>query len=262
VAYLVVKAEDKGALGVKFRLGIERFTPSDWAYRYAHGARSIVGSDFSLLPAPLALGIFAAAWLAWRQRDLRFAAVCAWSVAVAYVSLTFVGSNLNFPNHDIHRAMIIIPPLVVSMAYLLWRHLSERPNPDATVPVVRLLAAASMAYLIFTSVFTTVLVRNFFSLGTIDDYDEAFAKINQVVHDPAAPPIDHIYLVPPLEIDLETGLAYFAPKAVVVRSAPPKGEKKPGNWVFSYIKTNPDDRFEDEVVPSIHPRPFLRMVPE
>jgi hypothetical protein len=262
VAYLIVNTEDKGTLGVKFRFGIDRFTSSDWIFRYAHGVRSVVGSDFALLPAPLALGVFAAAYLAWRQRDLRFAAICAWSVAIGYVSLTFVGSNLNFPNHDIHRAMIIIPPLVVSMVYLLWRHLSQCPNPEATVRVVRLFAAASMAYLVFTSIFTTVLVRSFFGLAVIDDYDEAFAKINQIVHDPAAPPIDHIYLVPPLDIDLESGLQYFEPKVVVVRARPPSGERKPGNWVFSYIKSNPDDRFEDQVVPSIHPRPFVRMVPE
>ena len=262
IAYRVVNAEDKGTLGVKFRFGIERYTASDWVYRYAHGVRSVVGSDFTLLPAPLALGLFAAAYLAWRQRDLRFAAVCVWSVAVAFVSLTFVGSNLNFPSHDIHRAMIIIPPLVVSMVYLLWRHLSQSPNPEVITRVARFLAVVSMAYLVFTSVFTTVLVRNFFGLGTVDDYDEAFVKINQIVNDPAAPPIARIYLVPPLDIDLESGLQYFAPKADVVRSLPPKGEKKHGYWVFSYYKTNPDDRFLDEVVPSLHARPFLRMIPE
>ena len=63
-------------------------------------------------------------------------------------------------------------------------------------------------------------------------------------------------------MDIEPGLRYFAPLAVVARAAPPPGEKKPGNWVFSYVKTNPDDRFQDEVIPSRHPRPFLRMAPE
>jgi hypothetical protein len=261
-AYLTVAREDQATFGLKFKLGVDHFTRSDWIHRYLDGARSVIGADFALIPAPLALGIFAAIYLAWRYREYRFGAICAWSVAVYYVSLTFVGSNLNFPNHDIHRGMIMIPPLTVGMILLVARYLSEPSTPEPALRLVKFFSAVSMVYMAVTCIGTVVMVRNFFAMNTVNDYDEAFAKINEIVHTPGIPYMSRVYLVPPLEIDLETGLEYFAPDVVVVRKAPPAGEHVKGYWVFSYLKSNADDRFEDEVVPSRHPRPFLKMVPE
>jgi len=262
VAYLVVKKAEKGALGIKFSVGIERFTASDRVMRYLHGVRSVIGSDFALIPAPLALAILAALYLAWRYREYRYAAICLWSAAMAYASLTFVGSNLNFPSHDIHRAMIIIPPLTLGAVLLLLRYVSESPGAHSTLGTIRFFLSLSMVYMVFTGVCVVFLVRSFFALGMEEDYDEVFAKVNQVIHTPGAPRLMRIYLVPPLEIDMESGLRYFAPGAVVIRAVPPVGEKFPGTYVFSYFKRNAADRFDDEVVPSRHPRPFIKMAEE
>ncbi len=262
VAYKVVRRADPDALGIRFRVGIERYTTSDWALRYLHGLRALVGSDYALIPAPLALAIFGAAYLAWRYREYRFAAVGAWALAVTCLSMTFVGSNFNFPSHDIQRALIILPPLALGSLLLLGRYAGECADPAPRMAIIRFFARISMVYMIFTGVSTVFMVRTFFGLGVQDDFDEAFVRINEIVHTPGIPLMRRIYLVPPLKMDIEQGLQYFAPSVGVVRSAPPPGERQPGYWVCSYLSANPDDRFQDEVIPSRHVRPFMKIVPE
>lgn len=262
VAFSVVNREDPDTLGLKFKAGIDRYTAGDWALRYLHGARAVVGSDAALLPAPLALALLGAAYLAWRYRDLRYAALGAWAAAVAAASLTLVGSNLNFPSHDIQRALIILPPLTLGALLLMGRYAAECPDPAPTLRAVRFFARVSMVYMVFTGISTVFMVRTFFGLEMQDDFDEAFARINEIVHTPGIPLLRRIYLVPPLKMDMEAGLLYFAPGVDVVRSAPPPGESRPGTWVISYLSTNPDDRFQDQVVPSRHTRPFMRIAPE
>src|ERR1019366_6807142 len=261
-AFQIVRNENPNTLPGRFSTDADKVTGGDWLQRYLHGVRAVVGSDFALIPAPLVLAILAAACLAWRYLDVRFAAILAWAGAVACASLPFVGSNRNFPNYDIHRAMVILPPLTVASVLLLNRFVAGLGNPAPALSFIRWAGGLSVVYMVFTAVFTVLLVRNFFAEQMVDDFDEAMSMINQVVHAPGARPIARVYLVPPLEMDIELGLRYFAPDSVVVRHAPPPGEKKPGNWVFSYIKKSPDDRFQNEVKPSLHPRPYLRLQPE
>ena len=72
-----------------------------------------------------------------------------------------------------------------------------------------------------------------------------------------------LYIVPPLRIDdLEVGLQYFAPSAVVLHGNPPPGEREPGTYLLSYRSDNPEDRVLDVMMPSKHPRPFLQLKPE
>ena len=262
IAFRIVKHEDPSTLSGKFKVGIDEFTAQDWVLRYLHGARAVFGSDFTLIPAPLGLLLFAAVYLCWRYREYRYAAVCAWAVAAVFVSLTFVGSNLNFPFHDVHRAMVIIPPLTLGAILLVIRHLSAVPDPQAASGHFRFFMKMSMVYMAFTGVGTAFMVRDFFATGVINDTDEAYAKLSELMNSPTAARPKQIYLVPPLDIDLERGLGYFSPDTKVVRSAPPAGERNPGTYVFSYINKDPEARFDDQVVPSRHPHPYLKMAEE
>jgi hypothetical protein len=72
--------------------------------------------------------------------------------------------------------------------------------------------------------------------------------------------VKKLYMLPPLAIDnLETGLCYFAPSAVLIRGNPPPGEKEPGTYLLSDLKNNEADRTYDDIVPSLHPRPHLQL---
>jgi hypothetical protein len=121
---------------------------------------------------------------------------------------------------------------------------------------------ASMVYMVFAGVCTVFLVRSFFGVAMMDDPDEAYGLIDKVLRDPTAARPTKFYMIPPMDIDLEWGLVYFAPNAKVVRGAPPKGEKIPGVYVFRYLKKKAEDRFDDEVAPDRHPRPFLALTKE
>jgi hypothetical protein len=112
--------------------------------------------------------------------------------------------------------------------------------------------------MVFTGIFTVLLVRSFFGATVLDDEDEAFAMVNRLVHSSEVQP-RLFYMTPPMDINLAPGLQYFAPDARVVRATPPPGEKIPGVYVLSYLKK---DRFDDELVPSRNPRPFLKLEQE
>jgi hypothetical protein len=262
IAYRVMEKTDPGELAAKLTFNVGRVTATDWTFRYLHGIRTVMGSDFTLIPAPLALAIFAAAVLSWRLREWRYAAVCAWAVVVAFVSITLIGSNLNFTFYDMQRAMVIIPPLALGAVALLVRYVSGSPEGRAAAGTISLFMKLSMAYMVFTGVFTVFLVRSFFGIPVVNDEDEILAGINELVTSPTAAPPTRIYLVPPLACDPGPGLRYFAPGAKVFFTKPPAGEKIPGAYVFSYISPDPAARFDDEIVPSRHPRPFVRMEEE
>jgi hypothetical protein len=262
IAYRVMKKTDPGELAAKLTFKVGHVTATDWTFRYLHGIRTVIGSDFTLIPAPLALAIIAAVFLSWRFREYRYAAVCAWAAAISCASVTLVGSNLNFTFYDMQRAMIIIPPLALGAVLLLVRYVSSTPDAQAAAGAVRFLMKVSMVYMVFTGVFTVFLVRSFFGITVLNDEDEVLAKINELVNSPTAVFPARIYIVPPLACDPGPGLRYFAPGAKLVFARPPAGERIPGAYVFSYISGNPADRFDDEIVPSRHPRPFIRMEKE
>jgi hypothetical protein len=261
IVYRVMQRTNAAALPAEFMVGtVEHFSTRDWIFRYLLGIRAVIGTDFTLIPAPLALAIFGAICLCWRFREYRYAVVCAWAVAIAYLSVALNGSDFAFPNRDIQRAMIIIPPLTLGAVFLLIRHMSASPESKAASGTIKSFMYLSMGYMVFTGIFTVFLVRNFFGQPMPNDEDEALVFINKLVNSSEVQPTK-FYLIPPMGIDLGPGLQYFAPDAKWDRANPPAGEKIPGVYVLSYIKETAD-RFDDEVAPSRHPRPFLKMEKE
>jgi hypothetical protein len=256
ISYLVVQRMTPGLLSAEFTIGTSgHLTAGDWLLRCLSGIRAAVGSDFTLIPAPLALAICAALCVGWRLRDYRYAAVCAWAAAVAVLSIVFLGTDFAFPNRDIQRSMIVIPPLALGAVLLFSGYLSASPEAKGAAAGAKLLMKLSMGYMVFTGIFTVLLVRSFFGTTVVDDEDEAFVLVDRLVHSSeVAPRI--FYMAPPMDINLAPGLQYFAPDAKVVHGNPPAGEKIPGAYVLSYLKKY---RFDDELVPSRNPRPFIRM---
>ena len=97
----------------------------------------------------------------------------------------------------------------------------------------------------------------------MSDYDEALYKIDCVNFDPKMEKVKKLYILPPLAIDnLETGLCYFAPSAVLIRGNPPPGEKEPGTYLLSYLSDKEEARTYNGIVPSLHPRPYLQLKKE
>jgi hypothetical protein len=261
IAYEIVKRQDSGSIGIKFTLGTmgRGLNSTDWVLRYLYGLHSVVGPEYPLLPVPLTLAIMAALCLSWRSREYRYPAICLWALAVVGASLTFQGSNVNIPRHDIHRAMIIIPPLALGTVLLGLRYLAEEPGDGGRFRAARVYLRLSMVYMVLTGVSVVFLMRTFLSINRPDDEDEAFDKIYAVIRTQGAAQMKRIYIVPPLDLDIEYGLQYFCPDAVVVRQAPPEGEKLPGTWVLAFLRTKPDERLQDDYVHSQNPRPYLKM---
>jgi hypothetical protein len=256
IAYLVMQRMRPGLLGAEFTIGTGgHLTFSDWIYRCMSGVRAAVGSDFTLVPAPLALAICVGLFLGWRLRDHRYAAVCAWAAATIMASIVLLGTEFAFPNRDIQRAMIVIPPLALGAVLLLARFLSASPGAQGAAGPAKLLMKLSMGYMVFTGVFTVLLVRSFFGTTMLDDEDEAFVLFDKLAHSDEVQP-RLVYMTPPMDLNIAPGLQYFAPDAKVVHGSPPAGEKLPGAYVLSFLKKY---RFDDELVPSRDPRPFIRM---
>ncbi len=160
IAYRVIMTTDAGSIEVQFAAGDGHLTPTDWIFRYLKGMRSVIGTDYTLFPVPLVLSIFGALYLGWRSRDHRYAAIFAWAIAVAAVSLTVIGSNLNFPNHDIARALVAIPPLALGAVLMAIQFMSETPEGRSAAAAIKFFMSASMVYMIFAGICTVFLVRS------------------------------------------------------------------------------------------------------
>ncbi len=262
VAYLIVKTENPVSIGLAFRTGVDRYHASDRILRYAQGLRAIAGFDHSLLPAPLAVALPAALYLSWRYRDIRFPVICTWALAMAFASLTFVGSNLYLPEHDLHRALIVLPPLALGLVLLLARYLAEPQTAEATRRIVRMVLGLSMAFMIFAGACTVFLVRSFLSFEMKTDFDEVCGEMNRLVLSPKTVHPMRLYFVPPLKSGFGIGVWYFDMDAVIFPNAPPPGERVPGTYIFSYRAKDPKDRFDDVIVPSSHPRPYIQVEDE
>jgi len=261
VACLLLNSAD--TLVGRFQIEAPHFTPSDWLWRYFVGYHTLLSAASSLLPGPLGLAIMAVLYFSCRFRDYRFPLLCFWCLGIVFVSLTFVGSNFNLPQYNIQRSMFILPPLAAGVV-LFYHVYSPRLDPSLWAhKTVVLCSCCAMVYMICTSIAIPFTVRNYIFYEDISDYDEALYKIDCVNHDPKMQKVKKLYIVPPLRIDnLETGLDYFSPSAVIVRSNPPPGEKEAGTYLLSYGSDKEEDRMYDPIVPSLHPRPYLQLKAE
>jgi hypothetical protein len=261
IAYLLMSSGH--ALKPRFETGLPGFTVGDWVWRYFMGYHAWLGAGFSVIPCPLALAALAACYFSLKYRDYRFPLLCMWCVAMAFASLTCVGSNFNLPQFDIHRSMFILPPLAAGVVLFYQAY---RPTEDSLPGLHRAIltsACFAMLYMVCTGAAIPFAVRTYIYEREMTDYDEALYKIDCLNFNSRPQKITKIYILPPLKIDdLETGLVYFAPSAMVVRGNPPVGEKEPGAYLLSYLSKNEEDRAYDVIVPSRHPRPYLQLKQE
>ena len=251
------------ALLPRFYLGSPHFTSSDWVWRYFLGFRSLLSLESSVLPCPLGLAAMTVLYFSFKFRDYRFPILCVWCIGVSFVSLTCLGSNFNLPQFDIHRAMIILPPLAAGVVVFYHVYSPQfSPSPWVHRTVVAC-ACVAMIYIVCASAAVPLAVRNFVYYHEVSDCDEALYDVDCLNFDPKMEKVKKIYIVPPLRIDdLGIGLEYFSPSAVVIHGNPPPGEKDPGAYVLSYRSDNMTDRVSDIMMPSRHPRPYLQLKPE
>lgn len=247
----------------RFQIGPPQFTYSDWIWRYFVGYHSLLSAGFSVIPCPLGLAALTVLYISFKFRDYRFPLLSLWCLAIAFVSLTFVGSYFNLPQFDIHRSMIILPPLAAGVVVFYHIHGSRL---DASWPIHRSVVAfvcVSMIYMVCTGGAVPLTVRIYIYDDDIRNYDEALYRIQCVNFGSKKEKIKKLYLVPPLKIDdLETGLVYFAPTVELIRGNPPPGEKEPGAYVLSFLKGREADLPFDRIIPSQHARPYLQLKEE
>jgi len=260
-SYLILS--QASTLFSRFQIGPPLFTVSDWAWRYFVGYHTLLSAGFSVVPCPLGLAAMAVLYFSFRFRDYRFPLLGLWCLVIAFLSLTFVGSYFNLPQFDIHRSIIILPPLAAGVVIFYHVHGARL---DSSWPIHRsvvVFACFSMVYMICTSIAVPLTVRTYIFDRDASDYDEGLYKIDCVNFGSRQEKIKKLYMAPPLEIDdLETGLVYFAPTVKLIRENPPAGEKEPGAYVLSYIHSNEADRAYSRIVPSKSPRPYLQLKEE
>jgi len=231
----------------------------DWFYRYFSGLHATVGLEESLIPAPLMLGILIFLYLSLLQKDFRFLALCVWAAGTVGVSLTLKGYCWRPPEFDIHRAMIILPPLSLAFTLYLASYWKQFTAKTSTA-VLRTLIIGVIVLMVLNTFYLPFIRRapRAFYPELMTDTEEATLL---VIHNTAPNP-KRIYLIPPFNTSLEDSLQYFSPDTEVVHNNPPPGEHLPNTYLISFISINPDDHAWDMFVRHLHPRPFLQIKPE
>lgn len=253
-----------GVLEGKLMVGVapeEHFTHYDWMWRFIGGARAVAGTDESIIPQPLVLSLLMAIYLSWRHREYRFFAICGWALATIVAALSFQGFCWRTPAADVSRSMAILP--VLSLGVVLCLAFQAREWFDSVVArkIVIIGLIVSMIFMIGNSV-TIPLLRRQIRDNPVEfptDFDEGGYLLASIIHTPGLPPIQRVYLVPPLDFPLEDCLDYFAPGAHSFRGLPPPDDHTPGTYIISYRSTNPDDRNWAPDVPDHNPRPYLQV---
>jgi hypothetical protein len=231
-------------------------------WRYLRGFRALVNDEYSLIPPPLTLAIFAVLLLCWRRREYRFPLVCLWCAAITACSLTFLGSAMRSPAYDVQRALIILPPLTLGVVFLLRSYLSEIYSQPALREAVTAILCICMIYMVYTSISVPLMVRTYFDVNYMKDNEEALVDINALIASHPAELPKRIYLVPPLNFDPEPTMHYLLPGVEIIRGNPPAGKKIPGTYIFSYRSGDTHDDVSNEDVPSWNPRPRLKLEKE
>jgi len=232
---------------------------TDWLYRYGAGFHAAFGMEESLIPAHLVLGIIIILYASLRQKDFRFLLLFLWSLGVIILALTLKGYFQREPEFDIHRAMIILPPLSLAVTLYLARYWKAYiPSRYDYAP--RGLIIGILVLLILNAVYLPLIrrgPRSFFP-NQMSDQEEATLLVMQ--HPGPSPTL--IYVIP-ATFGLDDSLQYFSPETRVVHGPPPVGEHLIGAYVISYIHPDDNDsRKFNRLARHLHPRPFLQMTAE
>jgi hypothetical protein len=236
------------------------FTWSDWAWRFVYGFSALAGSDQSLIPAPLVLGILAALYLGWRHRDHRFLLLCGWAVGTVGAAIALKGWCWSPPQFDLHRAMVILPLVSLGVVLVLERYAGDAFRSEVTRRIITFVLVGSLLFMVLKGAPVPFLERSPDVLGeNLDDLEEALITLDAL--NSARHPLTRIYLAPPLDVNLEWGLVYLRPEATVIRGEPPPDEKSPGSYVLSFRSTNFADHIWTRDIPSYQRRPYLQIRP-
>jgi hypothetical protein len=236
-----------------------------WASRFLNGLHATIGIEESLVPAPLALGILFILIHSLRRRDYRVLWLCLWAAATVVLALALKGYWQRVPEIDVHRAMIILPPLSLALAMYV------AANRDGSLAekherVLRGLLISGILFMLLNSAYLPLIrrvPRAYFPFGVTDKEEASMLIVKGAARDAKV-----VYLVPPLYFPLEDTLAYLSPGTQVVRGYPPSGEHQKGNYVISYIGKDPyvnEDpyaRSADHPVRYSHSGPYLGISPE
>lgn len=239
--------------------GFADLSPGDWAYRITSGLHATVGLEESLIPAPLVLGVLFILVHSLARRDLRVPYLCVWTAGTVLLSLALKGYCWREPEFDIHRAMVVLPPLSLALVMYLAAH-PEALSPPASAGLLRGLVMGAIVLMILNSAYLPFIrraPRSYFPYAVTDQEEAAMLVVRK-----ALPGAKTVYLVPPLFCPLEDTLSYFAPETRVVRGQPRGDEHKPGNYLITYIKDDPYARVPSVGERHLNPRPFLRILPE
>ncbi len=241
----------------QFRLGTPELIWSDWVFRYLRGIQAMFGPELAVIPPPLFFGAAVALYISWRTRERKFPIVVLWSFGVALASLTFIGSNLGFAFFDAHRAMVVLAPL--ALGAVLTVTAPRASTLSVTEPSVHLFLKLGILYMVATSVFVPFSIRNFMSNTVPTNLDECVFSIIELQRGPAADRPRLVAIVPPLDLPVDAFVSYFAPEARVIHTAVPPESRQRGTYAISLRYEKPDEHYQTEMIPSLNPRPYLKV---
>jgi hypothetical protein len=231
----------------------------DWAHRFGAGFHAVLGLEESVLPPPLLLGITFALFNSLRRKDFRVLLICLWAAACVVASLSLRGYCWRLPEFDVHRAMIILPPLSLTVVMYLAANkgtlLSEKNER-----VVGGLMACCVVMMLLSAIYLPLLRRAPRAFIPWEETDTEEATM--LVLDHALPGAKTIYVATGIDNALKETLSFFSPDTLTVNGVPPDGEHLPNVYVITYLHSDPASRFQDLFSQHLSARPFLQIKPE
>ena len=234
-------------------------TLSDWIYRYGAGYHATFGLEEALVPAHLVLAAMVILYLSLSRKDWRFLAIGLWGLAVITSAVTMRGYCWRMPAYDLHRAMILLPPLSLAVTLYMVRYWREFVAP-AYDHVARGMIMGVLVLLILNASFLPLLRR-----APRESYPEQLSDVEEatlLVANLPDGPVKVVYVVPG-DIPLTDTVQYFKPEITVVYGPPPAGEHLAGSWVITFLHPNDENsRVLDGFARHLNPRPYLQIIPE
>jgi hypothetical protein len=234
-------------------------TVNDWVHRIGAGFHAVLGLEESVLPPPLLLGIIFVLFHSLKKKEFRVLLICLWATACIVASLVFRGYCWRLPEFDVHRSMIILPPLSLALVMYLAANKEALLN-ERNERVVGGLMACGVVMMLLSSVYLPLLHRTPRAFDPWAQTDTEEATMLVIEH--ALPGAKTVYIAPGIDNALKETLGYFSPDTVTVNETPPAGEHERNVYVITYLSNDPASRFQDLFSQHLSARPFLQIKPE
>jgi hypothetical protein len=251
IAYCMLHQQAQLQNGI-LKMGPEKFTWTDWIWRYFSGFTAEFNAGYSVIPAPLGIIAFVVLFFGLQKKDYRVLLVFLWCCAIVFGSLSFVGSFFNGPHYDVHRTLIILPVLSVGSVLFYLKYYSDSTHAK----LLEGCAICLMIYMVYSSVSFPLLNRWYYLYDCVVDTDEAMLRIEEVENNKTIPPIKTLYINSAVEVsdtDLRNELYYFDPNIQIFHKLP-LNWRGTGNYIMRY---NDRPRGSDDRIPSQNPRPYI-----